>query len=297
MQTMNPQELGPALQRICSQLNDYEGNALKQFFADTRSRIVGCIARPLDQLAPGQEEQALSWGRIGGYPLVPEGFAWPKDRFERNMLFIAQFDLARMPRAGDNYPASGLLTIFRSLQAAKLNAKDRRAFAVCYFNDPSIPLTTMSHPNRLDLPVYAFDSGVTWTVGEDLSPLLGQISLSPEVEAQAYNWAYAFNQLAHCQAQLFGNNVVDLELAKHLCAFAANGVSFSFKRAADSNYSHLLAQSPEWVVLARIRENELFGTESGADESVIMIRKDDLATGQLEKAWSISRGPYFIVES
>ncbi|MFX8968920.1 DUF1963 domain-containing protein, partial [Acinetobacter baumannii] len=71
---------------------------------------------------------------MGGSPMLPEDFSWPKDRFERPMLFVAQFDLAKMPRAGDHYPASGLLTIFRSLQAAKLNLKDRRAFAISFFN-------------------------------------------------------------------------------------------------------------------------------------------------------------------
>jgi uncharacterized protein YwqG len=299
MQTMNPlnpQEIGNALQRICSQLSDQQANILRQFFSSSRSRIVGCIARPV------HSEEALSWGRLGGSPMLPEDFTWPKDRFERPMLFVAQFDLAKMPRAGDHYPAGGLLTIFRSLQAAKLNLKDRRAFAISFFNgpnesEPAQNLVCTSHPTKLELASYAFDSGVTWTVSEDFNPLYAQMEISDEIANQAFAWAQAFNNLAYCQAQLFGNNINDLELLKQLCAFSANGISYSYKRAADPLYGHLIQQSQDWTVLARIREAELFGTESGADESIIMIRNEDLANRQLEKAWSISRGPTFHIES
>lgn len=291
MQTMNPQELGLALQRICAQLPEQQGMALRQFFADSRSRIVGCLTKPAQSNDPG-----LSWGRIGGSPLLPENFSWPRDRFERPMIFLAQFNLELLPHTGEKYPKSGMLTIFRSLQAAKLNTKDRRAFSISYFNEPEQNLVLTNHPGNLQLPGYAFDSGITWTVTEELWPM-EEIYGPSAIYDQALQWAQTFNQLAYCQAQLFGSNIADLELLKQLCSFSANGISYSYKRAADPLYGHLIEQSKEWTPLVRIRELELFGQDSGADESIIMIRKEDLANGHLEKAWNISRGPTFQIEA
>lgn len=70
-----------------------------------------------------------------------------------------------------------------------------------------------------------------------------------------------------------------LDKARAVCAFSANGVSFDDARAKDECYAHLMAAAPRWHLL--------FTTTVKQTEYLLLIHEDDLANSLYSKAWLV----------
>ncbi|HEY9731274.1 MAG TPA: DUF1963 domain-containing protein [Drouetiella sp.] len=81
------------------------------------------------------------------------------------------------------------------------------------------------------------------------------------------------------QAGLGRSSHPRLEEAKAICAFSANGISYSAARSKDDCYSHLMAQVPRWNLILQC-------SDAGTDY-LLLIHEDDIASEQLDKAWLV----------
>ncbi|MBU6450625.1 MAG: DUF1963 domain-containing protein [Cyanobacteria bacterium REEB67] len=197
---------------------------------------------------------------VGSQPELPVDFIWPQDKIGEPMRFVAQIDfaalastvlagavsaekngaekLAAKPAAAfAALPAGGLLSLFCAAQIATMSPKDRKAFHIAYLPQAALD-QTLSASNR-------------WTVRDDTA----RLDLGPEAN------------FLLCQ------DTGGLEQQKEIAAFAASGISHSAARAADGHYSHLMAEVPNWILLAQLGGMRL------------LTRLDDLEARRFERAW------------
>lgn len=92
------------------------------------------VSAKIERTRCEQAELARGASRLGGTADLPAGFAWPVFE-ERPLSFIAQFDLATLPRSVKELPQSGTLAFFYDVEGMKAGAdpKDVGAAAVAYF--------------------------------------------------------------------------------------------------------------------------------------------------------------------
>ncbi|CAN5601020.1 hypothetical protein BH11CYA1_BH11CYA1_28680 [soil metagenome] len=286
---MNIDELAQNLIKITARLPEGQAEQVRQFISATRTKTLGLVVHPIKQDSANTNEECIE-GRIGGQPLLPPYFKWPDDRYGQSMIFLAQFDLAKLPSVREDAPKAGLLTLFRSDKATSLNSKDRKGFHIqCLPESDRKNLMATEQPENVELPAFSFKSGLTYTVARDLDELKKTVTIPFDMQADIENWISSFNSLSKCQSQLYGTNVSGFNQLQETCAFAFNGISYNSARASDSHYSHLVKEAPDWILLSRISESELFGQNHGVQESLVLIRDQDLKEGQFDRAWMIVR--------
>jgi len=279
---------------------------IQNYMAASRRRALGITCQP----AAGASDGITYHGRLGGAPLLPAGFRWPKDRTGAAMLFIAQFDLRCLDQVDVNCPKEGLLSVFRSQEILTMSPKDRQAFHISYLPQFDNAELQEKHPHLTaglgegslagpslgsELTAWAARTEPVWTVSEQLEDLACQCHLSPIEAAQLETWAQSFNRLNGGNSLLFADNLAGLAEQKEVCAFAASGISYSPARARDRHYSHLLEDAPNWMLVAKIDEGRLFNNyddNSGKDrrrvaETRLLIRRADLELGLFERGWLI----------
>ena len=213
---------------------------------------------------------------VGSQPELPVDFIWPQDKIGEPMRFVAQIDFAALastllastlmastlpagavsaekngaekvaakPAAAfAALPAGGLLSLFCAAQIATMSPKDRKAFHIAYLPQAALD-QTRSASNR-------------WTVRDDTA----RLDLGPEANF------------------LLCRDTGGLEQQKEIAAFAASGISHSAARAADGHYSHLMAEVPNWILLAQLGGMRL------------LTRRDDLEARRFERAWLLVAAP------
>ncbi|WP_338812480.1 DUF1963 domain-containing protein [Bernardetia sp. Wsw4-3y2] len=57
------------------------------------------------------KDTTFTESKIGGYPFLPKGFSYPKDKDDKYLEFLAQINFAELPK-NDIYPESGILQFF-----------------------------------------------------------------------------------------------------------------------------------------------------------------------------------------
>ncbi len=291
---MTIEELAQNLIKITSRLPEAEAEQVRLFISASRTKTLGLVTEPINKNAQGNLEtdkaSTSREGLIGGQPLLPPYFKWPDDRYGQSMLFLAQFDLSKLPTVRDDAPKVGLLTLFRSAAATSLNSKDRKGFHIqCLPESDRKNLIATEQPENIELPAFSFASGVTYTVARDLDDLKKIVDIPFDMQADLENWIKAFNSLSKFQSQLFGTNVSGFTQLQETCAFAFNGISYNSARASDRHYSHLVKEAADWILLARINERELFGDNHTVKETVVLMREEDLKAGHFDRAWMIVR--------
>jgi hypothetical protein len=299
---LNAQTLEAELQQLAEMAGPEQAILIQNYIATGRAQALALKAVPAAQAE--RVERYHGW--FGGAPLLPQNFDWPRDRAGTPMLFIAQFDLGRLPATDVNRPKQGLLTIFRSTKILTMPAKDRRSFHIFYLPEfdydqlgPHSP-HSMAAANLVgpsdrcpeELASWAVLAAPVWTVSEQLDGLRRELGLSQNVVERLRAWAKEFNAFYCGNNRLFGAALQGLAEQKEICAFAASGISHSTERARDDHYSHLVAEAPAWLLLARVDEVALFGagstsTDQTVAESRLLIRCEDLEHALFERAWVI----------
>ncbi|MBS1994302.1 MAG: DUF1963 domain-containing protein [Cyanobacteria bacterium SZAS LIN-3] len=230
-------------------------------------------------------------GLLGGSPSLPAGLDWPTDRNGQAMDFLLQIDLQKLAACKaesplpSTFPSSGTVTIFRSAQILTMPDKDRKAFHINFVAGATIDAGAADSGSSQS-PARPFTLAARWTL--DLHQLLLQSTILPTNLSSALTlWATKYNAYTCGSGQFFGSGE-NLEREKEICAFAASGISHDAQRAADSHYSHLMADKDEWLLFARIDEGSLF--QSGKiRHSDVLIRRQDLEEGLFERAFLLSR--------
>jgi len=285
---MTVEELAQSLIKITARLPENQADQVRQFISCSRTKTLGLVAQAANNT--NETQSSNKEGVIGGQPLLPPYFKWPEDRYGQSMLFLAQFDLAQLPSVREDGPKSGLLTLFRSSAATSLNSKDRKGFHIHLVPESDRKnLAPTEQPDGLELPAFSFKSGLTYTVACDLEGLKKIVDIPFDMQADIEKWISSFNSLSKCQSQMFGTNISGFNQLQETCAFAFNGISYNSARAADSHYSHLVKDAADWLLLARINERELFGENHPVQETVVLIRQEDLQEGHFDRAWMVVR--------
>jgi uncharacterized protein YwqG len=263
---------------------------IQNYVAASRTRTLALRCLPAAQVDAAEPYHAS----LGGAPLLPENFDWPKDKSGVPMLFIAQFDLGRLPTIDVNWPKQGLLSIFRSGQILTMPVKDHRFFHISFLTDFAYDdLKSQFRP--LQFPGWVAIAAPCWSVNEQLDDLRMRGNLSSDVVEKLQTWCRKYNHFYCGNNQIFPADTRGLAEQKEICAFAAGGITHSPTRAADRHYSHLIDDAPNWLLLAKIDEAGLFGhSGSGSDTAVsqtrLFIRRQDLAQGLLNQARIICLG-------
>jgi hypothetical protein len=107
------------------------------------------------------------------------------------------------------------------------------------------------------------------------------------MQADIEKWISSFNSLSKCQSQMFGTNISGFNQLQETCAFAFNGISYNSARAADSHYSR--GQRRRRLALPLASMKQKFGENHPVQETVVLIRQEDLQDGHFDRAWMVVR--------
>lgn len=214
-------------------------------------------------LASNQSDRALNTSRVGG-PLasLPPQRAYPKDKQGKAMLFLAQINFADF--SGIYFemkiPQSGILSLFINEKCDLSNPKDRHAFSFMWN-------AAGASSDKMDSDTESQKRSSAQPLCEPDLPTVNQLLPTPHFLDFSVNPADNSEEL------------------RQIAAFAGNGVSWSKARSTDSCFSHLVDASKDWILLLRIASLKECGLSISADTLNILIRREDLTNGNLEKAW------------
>jgi hypothetical protein len=303
---LNAQTLQEELTQLAQMAGAEKAPLIQNYMSAKMSRALSLKCRPANQ--DGRTDNCCA--RLGGAPLLPPDFVWPKDRSGAPMLFIAQFYLDQLPSADVNQPEKGVLSIFRSTQILTMPVKDRRSFHLSFLPQgeeagklTETSLTPLASPEAealagARLPAWLAEASPSMSVCEVLADYPSTTGLSSDLSGRLQAWAKKFNILHVGSNRLFGADLSGMAEQKEICAFAASGISHSPARAKDSHYSHLLDDAPNWILWTQLDDAALFHAAApgaGAAENDgktiastrLLIRREDLATGLFERGWLI----------
>jgi|SRR5580704_11955722 uncharacterized protein YwqG len=269
---------------------------------------IASLAQPSIRLVAGQvEEDQLGLGvsRIGGIPDVPPGWEWPRwtakkvSRFSwrrrgpRSLGFIAQIDLAKMPRFDDSLPASGWLYFFydRRGESWGFDPADRGCCRVEYANVERASLVNADVPGDLDDSQVAFPCAVAASLDLTVPHVFSGFEFS-DAAFEAYlkfceDWS---RRVAGTQHRLLGlpdviQNPMELE-----CQLASNGVYVGDAEGYKSERAKVLADGAgDWRLLLQIDTDEQGPGWMWGDAGVIYfwIKRQDLKALRFDDAWLI----------
>jgi uncharacterized protein YwqG len=272
-------ELHTELRQLLLSAGPHWTATIETSLANSKVPALAIVSQSTDT-SPGESAAAIA----GGSPAMPHDFVWPLDRVGQPMLFLLQIDLQKLAACrpesplASTFPRAGLVTIFRSDQILTMPDKDRKAFHISFAAGQELEGVTP--------PARPFTVAARWTL--DLYKVMQQSTILPaELSTALIIWAKKYNDYTCGNGQFFGSGE-NIDREKEICAFAASGISHDPQRAADSHYSHLLADKDEWHLFVRIAESSLF-EDKNVKYSDVLIRRADLEEGLFERAFLLSR--------
>lgn len=264
------------------------------------------LRKPCIPFTAEQASVPTGGSKLGGLPDLPPGTPWPQ-RSERPLMFLAQFNLAELPKldSGPQLPASGLLSFWYDTAdgAWGFDPKDRGSFQVLYINAPADQLS------KVDLPEYRkgdLDEELQW-------------DWQPYTECAIHTgktFDYDFNQLRDDLEQ--SGNEEDLELAEKLsealfettvqhkllgfadavqgnmaleCQLVTNGIFLGNELSAEdeARAEKLEPGAADWQLLLQLDTDD-DGPEwmwGDCGRLYFWIRTDDLARADFSQVWGI----------
>jgi len=289
-------ELRTALRELVLAAGPNWSTAIENCLANSKTEILA--------IRPGDQDKIRTGAALGGRPLMAPAFDWPGDRAGQRMQFLLQVDLKNIvppQQYGLVMPQGGRLTVFRSAQILTMPDKDRRAFQLTFeqaapdniFTDHIFADPPSDSPGPPLLPALNFSTEAVWSLDiERLNVETLGYALPQNFSTALLHWAQKYNLYTCADGYFFGGGR-HVEEEKEICAFAAGGISWDATRARDSHYSHLTALKDNWILLARIKEESIFKSDTRGEKKIsysdILIQKEDLAQGLFERAWLLSR--------
>ena len=99
-------------------------------------------------------EEAQGLSKIGGKPLLPEGFEWPRNEYSDPLSFLLQINFAEVhPFDKDNiFPDHGMLYIFYDIEEQPWDSEDGdgKGYAVYYYTGELSALSPADYPEEKD---------------------------------------------------------------------------------------------------------------------------------------------------
>ncbi len=235
--------------------------------------------------------------RLGGIPLVPPGFTWPRSE-QRPLDFMLQIDLAETAALDQNHllPTSGMLTFFYDLKNLPWNYNPAHldGFRAVYFPEQSFqpgvpPQDMIKLPERTltFYPITTFPSGCTrglerleeachWTREETHR----YFNFLEALYAQYYPKGYNIHRLLGYSHNVQNGMELDAQLVN-------NGVNLEKSGGYnDPRVKELEPGADDWQLLLQLDTDDSAGLMWGdCGMQYYWIRSADLANRRFDKAW------------
>lgn len=242
--------------------------------------------------------------KLGGLPDLPPGTPWPR-RGERPLMFLAQFNLADLPKPDTDpgLPASGMLSFWYDTADAAwgFDPKHRGSFQVLHTNAPADQL------HRTDLPEFArgdldhepYEEWKPFTecpikTGEPFDYNIRRMTRDLyDADDESFELACRLDEVwfeSSCFHRLLGwADTVQGEMT-YECQLVSNGVNLGGDMPVDKVRAKQLAiGAPDWTLLLQLDTDEEGPGWMWGDGGRIFfwIRKQDFARADFSNVWGI----------
>jgi uncharacterized protein YwqG len=232
-----------------------------------------------------------TFNRLGGLPLVPRDFVWPRKKTPHS--FLAQLDMSTM---GDpTLPSDGYLYFFYDNEqgAWGFDPEDRGGWSVQYFQGDPSEFSLAQPPPDLDA------SGIFRAQAVEPRPIL----VFPSSESAAVNaldmTEEQYDAFCELGQPAFGDNAMHQVLGvpdpiqgddmEEECQFASNGISMgSGDHRQSPRYEELKEDSKQWRLLLQLDSCDETGFCWG-DVGILYfwIKEGDLANRKFDDVWMV----------
>lgn len=272
-------------------------------FAELGRRLVA-EARPAIHLVREAGEDGsipLGASKLGGWPDLPEGTAWPMGR-HRPLAFLGQLSLAEVPRneATAALPERGLLSVFYNVpdQPWGIEPNDRGEWQVLYWPEPT-GLTRTEPPARAygdhEAEDHAFTAcPVKFELVTTFREADGIIAAHEGSEALLERYERAIRggegEDAAPHHQLLGHPLVIQNPMEEQCQLVSNAPRFGVELLDEQERAELAKGVEDWMLLLQLETDDVPGWMWGDMGTLYFwIRKQDLAARDFSNVWCILR--------
>ena len=227
--------------------------------------------------------------KMGGCPVVPKDFVWPKREDGRPLSFLCQINLAevsKLPSVHNLLPRTGILSFFYDLddKPSGLDAGDRHGWCVYYF-PKQIKVSHFDEPEGQDIP------GFKVQFVEEMSypdPVAAETQ-----ELDRADWADYDKFTDACYEQppyhrLLGHPQLILGDFLEECEVASRGIDW--QTAKDDAYlaEEVQAASKKWLMLLQLGSDERVNFMWGENGSIYFcIEEESLRHHDFSNVWLI----------
>lgn len=235
-----------------------------------------------------QSELARGASRLGGSADLPAGFAWPVFE-ERPLAFIAQFDLATLPRSSRELPSSGTLAFFYDDEAMRwgFDPKDVGCAHVAYF-----PADTVLVPTPTPEPARTFEPcAVTITRTVDL-PHLNDLVCQALREKLKQAERAAYTKLVASDDETYHHLLGQPQLVQNDMRVQCELVSHGFNCGNPQGYQEgkaFVGGGVNWTLLLQIDSDDeddgpgwMWGD---VGRIYFWVTREDLETQRFDRSW------------
>lgn len=246
---------------------------------------------------------ALGASRFGGTPDVTTDFVWPRHR-ERPLTFLAQLDLSTLhaaPSLANELSASGWLLFFYDVAETPMgfDPLHQGGARVLYLDVPRAQLRRIEHPDvasaggPFEPCALHFTSRCELPDWNDriLDPYRDPTDHALEERYRAVEHALRKSTEVTPNHHLLGHPQLVQGDIRGQCALVTQGIycgdpsGFRDKRAT----ALLQHASDEWVLLLQLDNDETEADWLWGDQGRVyfLVRRDDLATKNFDRAWLV----------
>lgn len=228
--------------------------------------------------------------RLGGMPLVPDGFVWPRKNGSPHS-FLAQLDLATL--GDERLPKEGTLCFFCNFDhgCGGYEPQNRGDAVVLYFRDSQGPFRLSEPPSDLSKTVIFKQNFVVpklILVFPSHEAVVGRLGMTEE-QSEAY-WEMLDTEFgSHPMHQVLGApHPVQSDDMEEQCQLVSNGINLgSGNPKQDAPYEELMRDHRQWRLLLQLDSSNETGFYLGDGMLYFWIKEDDLANCKFDDVWVI----------
>ncbi len=247
------------------------------------------VSAKIERTRCEQADLARGASRVGGSADLPAGFAWPVFE-ERPLAFIAQFDLAALPKTIKELPPTGTLAFFYDEETMRwgFDPKDVGCAHVAYFPGGTVLVPTPTpEPARTFLPC-----SVTIARTVDL-PQLGDLVAQPLREKLKQSERAAYEKLVASNDETYHHLLGQPQLIQNDMRVQCELVSHGFNTSTPAGFQEgkaFIGDGMNWTLLLQIDtdddEEEGPGWAWGdVGRIYFWVTREDLAAQRFDRSW------------